>query len=192
LVILSILTGLGFLFLSYFAYLNRTEIKPKFFTGELSLIKRAKTLAMLGAFNWFLLYLWMGMIFELGAKMSIPDSLVLIGVELETTIYMAIQFVISKRGLKRFAKLRVVSGLLIIYALMVSTLVLLSLTNISLTMFFVLLIAIAVSNSPLESLINTLVSSAESPEISTVVISFNYIGGGIGYVLASLLLKFLG
>ncbi len=147
---------------------------------------------MLGAFNWFLLYLWMGMIFELGAKMGIPDPLVLIGVELETTIYMAIQFVISKRGLKRFAKLRVVSGLLIIYALMVSTLVFLSLTNISLTMFFVSLIAIAVSNSPLESLINTLVSSAESPEISTVVISFNYIGGGIGYVLASLLLKFLG
>lgn len=147
---------------------------------------------MLGAFNWFLLYLWMGMIFELGAKMGIPDPLVLIGVELETTIYMAIQFVISKRGLKRFAKLRVVSGLLIIYALMVSTLVFLSLTNISLTMFFVSLIAIAVSNSPLESLINSLVSSAESPEISTVVISFNYIGGGIGYVLASLLLKFLG
>jgi hypothetical protein len=192
LVILSSLTSLGFLFLLYFAYLNRIEIKPKFFTGRLSLIKRAKTLAMLGAFNWFLQYLWMGIVFELGVKMGISSSLILIGVELETAIYMSIQFVISKMGFKRFAKLRVVSGLLIIYALIVSTLVSLSFMNVSLVMFFILLIAIAVSNSPLESLINTLVSSTESLEISTVVVSFNYVGGGMGYVLASLLLKFLG
>jgi hypothetical protein len=175
----------------YFAYLNRTEIKPKFFAGELSLIKRAKALATLGALNWFLLYLWMGMVFELGVMMGIPSSLILIGVELETAIYMIIQFVISKRGIKRLAKIRAVSGLLAIYALIVFTFILLSSMNVSVATFFILLIAIAVSSSPLESLINTLVSSTESIEISTVIASFNYIGGGIGYILASLLLKFL-
>jgi len=192
LIILSILTGLGFLLLLYFTYLDRTEIKPKFFTGELSLIKRAKALATLAAFNWFFLYLWMGMVFELGVMMGIPSSLILIGVELETAIYMIIQFVISKRGIKRLAKIRVVSGLLMIYALIVFTFILLSSMNVSVVTFFILLIAIAVSSSPLESLINTLVSSTESTEISTVIVSFNYIGGGVGYILASLLLKFLG
>jgi hypothetical protein len=176
----------------YFAYLNRTEIKPKFFAGELSLIKGAKTLAILGTFNWFLLYLWMGMVFELGVRMGIPSSLILIGVELETTIYMGIQFVISKRGIKRLAKLRVVSGLSIIYASIVFTFISLPFMDVSQIVFFILLIAIAISNSPLESLINTLVSSAESPKISTVIVSFNYVGGGISYVLASLLLRFLG
>ena len=129
------------------------------------------------------------MVFELGVMMGIPSSLILIGVELETAIYMIIQFVISKRGIKRLAKIRVVSGLLAIYALIVFTFILLSSMNVSVVTFFILLIAIAVSSSPLESLINTLVSSTES---STAIVSFNYIGGGIGYILASLLLKFLG
>ncbi|MFP3225423.1 MAG: hypothetical protein RXQ80_00660 [Sulfolobaceae archaeon] len=64
--------------------------------------------------------------------------------------------------------------------------------EVSVVAFFIPLIVIAVSSSPLESLINTLVSSTKSVEISTVIVSFNYIGGGIGYILASLLLKFLG
>ncbi|MEM4138388.1 MAG: hypothetical protein QW250_02395 [Sulfolobaceae archaeon] len=176
----------------YFAYLNGTEIKPKFFTGELSLIKRAKALAILGAFNWFLQYLWMGMVFELGVRMGISSSLILIGVELETAIYMIIQFVISKRGIKHLAKIRVVPGLLAIYALVVFTLILLSSMKVGAVTFLIMLIAIAVSSSPLESLINTLVTATESIEISTVIVSFNYIGGGIGYILASLLLRFLG
>lgn len=184
LTILSGLTGLGFLFLLYFTYFNRTEIKPKFFAGGLFLIKRSKDLAILGAFNWFLLYLWMGMVFELGVRMGIPSSLVVVGVESETAIYMAIQFVISKRGIKRLAKVSVVSGLLVIYALTVFAFISLSFMKVNTILFFMSLVAIAVSSSPLESIINTLVSSTEHTEISTVIVSFNYIGGGIGYILA--------
>jgi len=71
------------------------------------------------------------------------------------------------------------------YALIVFTFILLSSMEVSVVAFFIPLIVIAVSSSPLESLINTLVSSTKSVGISTVIVSFNYIGGGIGYILAS-------
>ena len=101
LAILSISTALGFLLLLYFARLGGAEIRPKFFSGELALIKEAAPLAALAAFNWFLQYLWMGMVFELGVRQGISGFLVFVAVELETATYMVIQFIISRRGVLR-------------------------------------------------------------------------------------------
>lgn len=57
---LSLFTALGFLLIMYFTYFGGAEIKPRFFSGELSLIREAMPLTVLVAFNWFLQYLWMG------------------------------------------------------------------------------------------------------------------------------------
>jgi len=190
LVILSVSTALGFILLLYFARLGGAEIKPRFFSGELALIRKAAPLAVLAAFNWFLQYLWMGMVFELGARQGVPGFLVFIAVELETATYMAIQLIISRRGLKKLANMRTVSMLIAVYALIVISLASLIFVKVDPLIFFLILLALAVSSSPLELLINTLVSfTNRAPEISTIVLSFNYIGGGIGYILSSLLLR---
>ncbi len=189
LAILSVSTALGLDFLLYFARLGGAEIKPRFFSGELALIRKAAPLTVLAAFNWFLQYLWMGMVFELGARQGISGFLVSIGVELETATYMAIQFIISRRGLKKLANMRTVSMLMAVYALVAISFASLIFVELGPIIFFLILLALAVSSSPLEPLINTLVSfTNRAPEISTIVLSFNYIGGGIGYTLSSLLL----
>jgi len=191
LAILSISTALGFILLLYFAQIGDAEIKPKFFSGELALIRRATPLAVIAGFNWFFQYLWMGIVFELGARQSIPGFLVFLAVELETATYMAIQFMISKRGIKGLASMGTVSMLMVVYALVVLLFTSLIFFKMDTVVFFLILIALAASSSPLESLINTLVSFTDrAPEISTIVLSSNYIGGGIGYTLSSLLLKF--
>jgi len=190
LAILLISTALGFILLLYFARLDGAEIKPRFFSGELALIRRAAPLAVIAGFNWFLQYLWMGMVFELGARQGIPSFLVFLAVQLETATYMAIQFVISKRGIKRLASMRTVSVLLTVYALFVLLFISLIFVKIDPIVLFLILLALAVSSSPLELLINTLVSfTNRAPEVSTIVLSSNYIGGGIGYTLSSLLLR---
>ena len=190
LTILSVFTALGFALLLYFARLGGAEIKPRFFSGDLALIRKAAPLAVLACFNWLLQYLWMGAVFELGARQGIPSFLVFVAVELETATYMAIQFIISKRGIKGLASMRTVSMLIAIYALVVLLFASLTFVRVSLITFFLVLLALAVSSSPLESLINTLVSFTDrAPEISTIVLSFNYIGGGVGYTLSSLLLR---
>ncbi len=190
LAILSVSTALGFILLLYFARLGGAEIKPRFFSGELALIRRATPLATLAALNWFLQYLWMGMVFELGARQGIPGFLVFLAVELETATYMAIQFMISRKSIKRLASMRTVSILIAVYALAVSLFTSLVFVKVNSAIFFLILLALAVSSSPLEPLINTLVSfTNRAPEVSTIVLSFNYIGGGTGYTLASILLK---
>ena len=190
LAILSISTALGFILLIYFARLGGAEIKPRFFSGELALIRRAAPLAVVASFNWFLQYLWMGMVFELGARQGLPGFLVFLAVELETATYMAIQFMISKRGIKRLANMRTVSVLIAVYALVVLLFISLTFVKIDPIVFFLILLALAISSSLLEPLINTLVSFTDrASEISTIVLSFNYIGGGIGYTLSSLLLR---
>jgi len=190
LAILSVSTALGFILLIYFARFGGAEIKPKFFSGELALIRKVTPLFALATLNWLLQYLWMGMVFELGARQDISSFLVFLAVELETATYMAIQFMISKKGIKRLANMRTVSMLLAVYALVVSLFTSLIFVKIDSIMFFLILLALAVSSSPLEPLINTLVSSTDrAPEISTIVRSFNYIGAGIGYALSSLLLR---
>ena len=190
LVILSVSTALGFILLIYFARFGGAEIKPKFFSGELALIRKAAPLSALAGFNWFLQYLWMGMVFELGARQGIPSFIVFLAVELETATYMAIQFMISKRGIKRLASMRTVSMLIAVYALVVLVFTSLIFVKIDPIIFFLVLLALAVSSSPLEPLINTVVSFTDRAlEISTIVLSFNYIGGGIGYTLSSLLLR---
>ncbi len=190
LAVLSVSTAFGLLFLLYFARLGGAEIKPKFFSGDFTLIRKVAPLAVLAAFNWFLQYLWMGMVFELGARQGIPGFLVFIAVEIETATYMAIQFVISKKGLKKLANIRTVSMLLAIYALVVTLFTSLIFVEVNTVTFFPVLLALAVSSSPLEPLINTLVSFRDrAPEISTIVLSFNYIGGGIGYALSSFILR---
>ena len=190
LTILSISTALGFILLIYFARLGGAEIKPRFFSGELALIRRAAPLAVVASFNWFLQYLWMGMVFELGARQGIPNFLVFLAVEFETATYMTIQFVISKISIKKLANMKTVSRLIAVYALVVLVFTSLIFIKINTIAFFLILLALAVSSSPLESLINTLVSFTDrAPEISTIVLSFNYIGGGIGYTLSSLLLR---
>jgi len=190
LAILLISTALGFILLLYFARLGSAEIKPRFFSGEPALIRRAAPLAVIAGFNWFLQYLWMGMVFELGARQGIPDFLVFLAVELETATYMVIQFMISKRGIKRLANMRTVSMLIVVYDLVVLLFTSLIFIKIDPIVLFLILLALAVSSSPLEPLINTLVSFTDrAPEVSTIVLSFNYIGGGIGYTLSSLLLR---
>ena len=83
-----------------------------------------------------------------------------------------------------------VSMLMAIYALVVIPFASLIFVRIDSIIFFLILLALAVSSSLLEPLINTLVSFTDrAPEISTIVLSFNYIGGGIGYTLSSLLLR---
>jgi len=134
------------------------------------------------------------MVFELGARQGIPGFLVFLAVELETATYMASQFMISKRGIKRLASMGTVSMLIAVYALFVllfTSLIFVKINPIVFPIvFFLILFALAVSSSPLEPLINTLVSFTDrAPEISTIVLSFNYIGGGIGYTLSSLLLR---
>ena len=191
LAILSVSTGLGLTLLLYFARLGGAEIKPKFFSGDPTLIKQAAPLAALAGFNWFLQYLWMGLVFELGARQGISGFLVFIAVELETATYMAIQFIISRKGIKKLASMRNVSTLMGVYALVVLLFTSLVFVKINLVIFFLVLIALAVSSSPLEPLINTLVSyTGRAREISTIVLSFDYLGGGIGYTLSSLLLRF--
>jgi len=188
--ILSISTALGFILLLYFTCLGGAEIKPRFFSGDLALIRRAAPLAVIAGFNWFLQYLWMGMVFELGARQGIPRFLVFVAVELETATYMAIQFIISKRGIKRLASMRTVSVLIAVYALVVVSFTSLIFIRIDPIIFFLISLALAVSSSPLEPLINTLVSfTNRASEISTIILSFNYIGGGIGYTLSSILLR---
>ena len=190
LAILSVSTGLGLTLLLYFARLGGAEIKPKFFSGDPELIRQAAPLAVLAASNWFLQYLWMGMVFELGARQGMPGSQVFLAVELETATYMAIQFIISKRGVKRLANMRTVSMLMVVYALAVLLFTSLVFVKIGPTIFFLVLLALAVSSSPLEPLINTLVSyTGRAKEISTIVLCFNYLGGGTGYTLSSLLLR---
>ena len=190
LAILSASTALGLAFLLYFARLGGAELKPRFYSGELTLIRRAAPLAALAALNWLLQYLWMGMVFELGARQGIPGIKVFAAVELETATYMAIQFIISRRGLKRLARLRTTAALMAAYALVVALFTSLLYTRAGPTLFTAILLALAVSSSPLEPLINTLVSLTDrAPEISTIILSFNYIGGGIGYTLSSLLLR---
>jgi len=191
LAVLSVSTALGFILLLYFARLGGAEIKPRFFSGELALVKRAAPLAVLAGFNWLLQYLWMGMVFELGARQGIPGFLVFLGVELETATYMVIQFMISKRGIRSLASMRMVSILMATYALVVLLFTSLVFVKVDSAVFFLILFALAVSSSPLEPLINTLVSLHErGPEISSIVLSSYYIGGGIGYTLSSILLKF--
>jgi hypothetical protein len=86
---------------------------------------------------------------------------------------------------------KAVSGLLGFYALIVTLFVSFIFMKTSPITFFLILIVLAISSSLLEPLINTLVSSTNrAPEISTIVLSFNYIGGGIGYALSSLMLRF--
>ncbi|MEB3756735.1 MAG: hypothetical protein GSR79_07770 [Desulfurococcales archaeon] len=190
LTVLSVSTAFGLILLLYFARLGGAEIEPRFFSGELALIRKAAPLAMLASLNWFLQYLWMGMVFELGARQGISGFLVFAVVELETATYMAIQFIISRRGLKRLANARAVSMLIAVYALVVLLFTSLIFMNVDLIIFSCILLALAVSSSPLEPLINTFVSfTNRAPEISTIVLSFNYIGGGIGYTLSSLLLR---
>ncbi|MCE4614044.1 MAG: hypothetical protein F7B60_00730 [Desulfurococcales archaeon] len=190
LAVLSVSTAFGLILLFYFARLGGAEIKPRFFSGELALIRNVAPLAILAALNWFLQYLWMGMVFELGARQGISGFLVFVAVELETATYMAIQFIISRRGLKKLASMRSVSMLMAVYALVVISFASLIIVKIDSSIFFLILLALAASSSPLEPLINTLVSFTDrAPEISTIVLSFNYIGGGIGYTLSSLLLR---
>ena len=190
LTVLSISTALGFSLLTYFAHLGGAEIRPRFFSGKLVLVRRAMPIAVLAAINWFLQYLWMGLVFELGARQGIPSLLVLAAVELETAVYMTIQFIISRRGLGKLASIRVVSVLMAIYASFVALLTSLIFVRTSPMAFFLILIALATSSSLLEPLINTLVSLTDcAQEVSTIVLSFNYIGGGIGYVISSLLLR---
>ena len=190
LTVLSISTALGFSLLTYFAHLGGAEIRPRFFSGKLVLVKRAMSIAVLAAINWFLQYLWMGLVFELGARQGIPSLLVLAAVELETAVYMTIQFIISRRGLRKLASIRVVSVLMAIYASFVALLTSLIFVRTSPMAFFLILIALATSSSPLEPFINTLVSLTDcAQEVSTIVLSFNYIGGGIGYVISSLLFR---
>ena len=190
LAILLISTALGFILLIYFARLGGAEIKPRFFSGELALIRRAAPLAVIAGFNWFIQYLWMGIVFELGARQGIPSFLVFLAVELETATYMVIRFMISKRGIKRLVSMGTVSMLIAVYALVVLLFTSLIFVKIDPIVLFLILLALAVSSSPLELLINTLVSFTDrAPEISTIVLSFNYIGGGIGYTLSSLLLR---
>ena len=190
LAVLSVSTALGFILLLYFARLSGAEIKPRFFSGELALIRRAAPLAVIAGFNWLLQYLWMGMVFELGARQGIPGFLVFLAVEFETATYMAIQFMISKRGIRRLANMRTVSMLMATYALVVLLFTSFTFVKIDPIIFFLVLLALAVSSSPLEPLINTLVSFTDSaPVISTIILCFNYIGGGIGYMVSSILLR---
>lgn len=190
LAILSVSTALGSILLLYFARLSDAEIKPRFFSGDLALIRKAAPLAVLAGSNWLLQYLWMGMVFELGARQGISSFFVFIAVELETATYMVIQFIISKRGIKRLACMRTVSMLIAVYAIVVILFTSLIFVKIDLIIFFLVLLALAVSSSLLEPLINTLVSFTDrASEISTIVLSFNYIGGGIGYTLSSILLR---
>ncbi len=189
LAILSVSIMLGFILLLYFARLGGVVVKPRFYTGEISLVKKTISLAALAASNWFLQYLWMGMVFELGERQGIPGFYVFLGVELETAVYMIIQFIISRKGIKRFASLKTVSVLIVLYAIIVASFTTLLMVKVGPAMFFLILIALSVSSSPLEPLINTLVSlTDQAPEASTIIISFNYIGGGIGYTLSSILL----
>jgi len=191
LAILSVSTGLGLTLLLYFARLGGAEIKPKFFSGDPALIRKAAPLAILAGFNWFLQYLWMGLVFELGAKQGLSGFLVFVAVELETATYMAIQFMISRKGIKKLASMRTVPMLMGVYALVVLLFTSLVFVRIGPTIFYLVLIALAVSSSPLEPLINTLVSyTGRAREISTIVLCFDYLGGGIGYTLSSLLLRF--
>ncbi|MEB2837344.1 MAG: hypothetical protein GSR80_001386 [Desulfurococcales archaeon] len=190
LAVLSASTALGLAFLLYFARFGGAELKPRFYTGEPALLRRAAPLAALAALNWLLQYLWMGMVFELGARQGIPGLTVFAAVELETATYMAIQFVISRRGLKKLTSVKTASTLMAAYALVVALFTSLLCTRVSPAVFTAILLALAVSSSPLEPLINTLVSLTDrAPEVSTVILSFNYIGGGIGYTLSSLLLR---
>ncbi len=191
LAVLSVSTAFGFILLLYFARLGGAEIKPKFFSGDPALIRKAAPLAALAALNWLLQYLWMGMVFELGARQGIPGFLVFLAVELETATYMSIQFMISRKGIKKLASMRTVSMLMGVYALVVLLFTSFVFVRIGPTIFFLVLIALAVSSSPLEPLINTLVSyTGRAREISTIVLCFDYLGGGIGYTLSSLLLRF--
>jgi len=181
LAILSVSTALGSILLLYFSRLNGAEIKPRFFSGDLALIRKAAPLAVLAGSNWLLQYLWMGMVFELGARQGISSFFVFIAVELETATYMVIQFIISKRGIKRLACMRTVSMLIAVYAIVVILFTSLIFVKIDLIIFFLVLLALAVSSSLLEPLINTLVSFTDRvSEISTIVLSFNYIGEELG------------
>ncbi|MEB2792769.1 MAG: hypothetical protein G5Z42_07095 [Caldisphaeraceae archaeon] len=134
----------------YFARLGGAGIKPRFFSGEPALIRKAAPLATLAAFNWLLQYLWMGMAFGLGARQDMPGFSVFIAVELETATYMAVQFAISRRGLKKLANMRAVPMLMAAYALVVVSFASLIFVKVGPIMFFLILLALALSSSPLE------------------------------------------
>ena len=188
LLVLAVLVALGLTFLLYFAR-NVPEVKPKFFSGDFTLLKSSYPLLVLASLNWCLQYLWMGTAFELGVRQGIPGSLVSLAVEAETALYMAIQFAVSRRGLGKLVNLRAVALILTAYASVVTAFTSLLFVRAGFLTFLSLLLAIAVVSSPLEPLINALASRERAQEVSILVVSFDFLGGGLGYVLSSLLLR---
>ncbi len=187
-ILLSLIT-LAALFLFYFRYFGGVEIKPKFFSGEIAMVRKIAIITIIASLNWFLQYLWMGMVFGLGLKQGVPDTLILGAIEGETILYMAIQFAINTRGLRSYARVNIGLALICIYAIMVALFVSLTFIMINHLIFLLLLFSFAISSAVIEPLVDTLISSTDrASENSTIILSFKSIGGGLGYALSSFLL----
>ena len=187
--ILLVLIALVLIFLAYFRFFSNIGVQMKFFSGNMRQVKKIYPIIFLASFNWFLQYLWMGVVFALGVKQGIPDIVVLSAVEGETILYIVLQFGISIRGFMSVAKIRVGYYLIGIYIILVTTFVSLDFYKASEILFVVLLFSFAVVSVLLEPLVDTLLSASESAsENSTLVVAFRSIGGGIGYAMASFLL----
>lgn len=134
----------------------------------------------------------MGIAFGLGVKQGIPNLVILGAIEVETILFMLIQFAIIKNRLNSHVRVNVGLISICIYAKMVALFVSLTFIKANELIFIIRLFSFSISSALIEPLMGGLISKTDrASENSTIIMSFRSIVGGFGYALSSFLLAVL-